>query len=68
MVRMASEESQDWSCSASGCEAMSFFVFLLYASKAAVKMVSKFVEEVAVDGIWDIVIVERSWVDAEWIL
>ena len=55
---MASEESQDWSCAASGWEAMSFFVFLLYASKAAVKMVSKFVEEVAVGGIWDIVIVE----------
>jgi hypothetical protein len=52
------EESQDWSSVASGCEAMSFFVFLLYDSKAAVKMVSKFVEEVAVGGIWDIVIAE----------
>ena len=52
---MASEESQDWSCAASGCEAIFFFVFLLYDFKAAVKMVSKFVEEVAaVDGIWDI--------------
>ena len=53
---MASEESQDWSCAASGCEAIFFFVFLLYDFKAAVKMVSKFVEEVvAVDGIWDMV-------------
>ena len=56
---MASEESQDWSCEASGCEAMSFFVFLLYDFNAAVKMVSNVVEEVlATGGIWDIVITE----------
>ena len=36
---------------------MSFFVFLLYDFKAAVKMASNVVEEVlAVGGIWDIVI------------
>ena len=42
---------------------MSFFVFLVYDFKAAVKIVSKFVEEVvAVDGIWDIVILnECGW-------
>ena len=54
---MALEELQDWSWAASGCEAMSFFVFLLYDSKTAVKIVSKCVEEGAVGGIWDIVIV-----------
>ena len=37
---------------------MSFFVFLLYDSKAAVKIFSKFVDDVVVGGIWDIVIVE----------
>jgi hypothetical protein len=59
-ARIALEESQDWSCAASGCEAMSLFVFLLYDSKAAIKIVSKVVEEVAIDGTWDIVIVK--WV------
>ena len=39
---------------------MSFFVFFLYSSKAAAMMVSKFVEEVEVDGIWDIVLVETG--------
>jgi hypothetical protein len=48
---------------------MSFFVFFLYASKAAVKIVSKFVEEVvAVGGIWDIVIAERVWIVGKGIL
>ena len=55
---MASQESQDWSCAASGCEVMSFFVFLLYDCRAAVKMVSKLVEEVAGGGNWDIVIAD----------
>ena len=60
---MASEESQDWSCAASGWEAISFFVFLLYSSKAAVKIVSKFVEEVGAGGIWDILIAdEPGWI------
>jgi hypothetical protein len=54
---MALKESQDWNWMASGYEAMSFIVVLLYDFNAAVQIVSKFVEEVAVDGIWDIVIV-----------
>ena len=48
-------ESQDLSWSAREWEAMSFFVCFLYSFKAAAKMVSKFVEEVDVDGTWDIV-------------
>ena len=54
---MALEESQDCNWVASGWEAMSFFVFFLYAFKAAVKIVSKFggLEEVAVGETWDIV-------------
>ena len=43
---------------------MSFFVFFLYASKAAVKIVSKFGDGVMlVDGTWDMMLVrldERS--------
>ena len=40
---------------ASGCEAMSVFVFLLYDSKATVKIVSKVVEEVAARvTVWEI--------------
>ena len=38
---------------------MLFRSFLLYASKAAVKMVSKFVEEVGAGGIWDILIADE---------
>lgn len=49
------EESQDLSWSAKGWEVMSFFVCFLYSLKAAVKIVSKFGEEVEVD---DIVLVE----------
>ena len=48
-------ESQDLSSAARGWEAMSFFVCFLYSFKAAVKIVSKFWEEVEVDGTWDIV-------------
>ena len=55
MARMALEESQDFSWVAKGWEVMSFFVFFLYASKAAEKIVSKFVEYVEVDRAWDIV-------------
>ena len=55
MARMALEESQDFSWVAKGWEVMSFFVFFLYASKAAEKIVSKFVEYVEVDGTWGIV-------------
>ena len=54
MARMALEESQDWSWVARGWEVISFFVCFLYAFKAAEKIVSKFVEEVEVDGTWDI--------------
>jgi len=61
---MVPGESQDFSWAARGWEAMSRFVWFLYASKAAVKIVSKFVEEVAVDGTWDIVLVEGAWLDA----
>ena len=43
---------------------MSVFVCCLYASKAALKIVSKSVEDVAVDGTWDIVLTEGAWVDA----
>jgi hypothetical protein len=62
---MALGESQDCSCADRGWEVISFFVCLLYAFKAAVKMVSKFVlvEEVAVGGYWDI-IAEGAWLDA----
>ena len=42
---------------------MSFFVCLWYAFKAVVKIVSKFVKEVEVDGTWDIVLVEGAWLD-----
>ena len=55
MARIALEESQDFSWVARGWAVMSFFVFLLYASKAVEKIVSKFVEDVEVDGTWDIV-------------
>jgi hypothetical protein len=54
-VRIALEESQDCSWVARGCEAISFFVCFLYASKAAVYIVSKFVEEP------EVAIVERTW-------
>lgn len=39
---------------AKGWDAMSFFVCFLYVSKAAVNILSKFLEEVAVDETWDI--------------
>ena len=51
---MALEESQDWNWVANGWEVMSFFVLFLYASKAAVKIVSKFGEAVIVGGTCDI--------------
>jgi hypothetical protein len=54
---MALEESQDWSWVARGWEAMSFFVCFLYVSKTAENNVSKFGEEVEVDGTWDIMLV-----------
>jgi hypothetical protein len=57
-VRIALEESQDRNWVARGWEAMSFFVCFLYSFKAAVKIVSKFVDDVAVDGTLDIVLVE----------
>ena len=37
---------------------MSFFVWSLYTSKAALKIVSKSVEDVAVDGTWDMMLDE----------
>ncbi len=61
---MALGESQDCSWAARGWEAMSFFVCFLYASKAALKIVSKSVGDVAVDGTWDIVLVEGACMDA----
>ena len=42
---------------------MSFFVFFLYASKAAVKIVLKVGEEVVLGGTWDMVFVDRVWLD-----
>ena len=63
---MALGESQDCNSTARGCEAMSFFVCLLYAFKAAVSIVSKLVEEVEVEGIWDIV-AEEAWLDTQGI-
>ena len=57
MARIALGESQDLSWAARGWEAMSFFVFVLYSSKAAVKIVSKLVGAVEVDGISDMALV-----------
>jgi hypothetical protein len=57
MARMALGESHDWNWAANGWEAISFFVCFLYAFNAAEKIVSKLVEEVEVDGTWDIVLV-----------
>ena len=57
-ARTAFGESQDLISVAKLWAAMSFFVRFLYFSKASVKMVSKFGEEVDVDGSsgsWDIV-------------
>ena len=48
---------------AKGWEVMSFFVRCLYASMAAVKIVSKIVEEVEADGTWDIGLVEGDCLD-----
>jgi hypothetical protein len=48
---MALEESHDCSWVARGWEAISVFVCCLYSFKAAVKIVSKLVEDVEVDGI-----------------
>ena len=62
---MALGDLQDLSWTAIGWAAMSFFVFFLYSSKAAVMIVAKFGEEAAaVDGTWDIVLVDRDGVDA----
>jgi hypothetical protein len=55
MAIMALEESQDFSWVAKGWEAMSFFVFFLYAFKESEKIASKFMEDVDVEGTWDIV-------------
>jgi hypothetical protein len=66
MAMMALEESQDFNSVARGWEVMSFFVCLLYVFKAAVKIVSKFGEEVEVDGTWDIMtLVEGLGSDAQ---
>jgi hypothetical protein len=66
MAMMALEESQDFNSVARGWAAMSFFVCFLYAFKAAVKIVSKFGEEVEVDGTWDIMtLVEGLGSDAQ---
>ena len=53
---MALGESQDLSWVARGCEAMSFFVCLLYSFKAAANIASRLVGEAAdVDITWDMV-------------
>ena len=57
---MALGESQDLSWAAKGWEVMSSFVCLLYSFKAAAKIVSKFGEDVDVDGTWDIAY-SKSW-------
>ena len=64
MARTASGESQDLTWAARGCEAISFFVFVLYSSKAAVKIASKLVGAVEVDGSSDMVLVEGDRLDA----
>ena len=53
---MALEESQDCNSVASGWVAISFFVCFLYAFNASANIVSKCVEEVEVDGTWDMMI------------
>ncbi len=62
MARMELGESHDRNWAARGWEAMSFFVCFLYASKAALKIVLKFAEEVdvAVGRTWDMRLVEGS--------
>ena len=55
---MALGDSQDFSWVARGWEAMFFFVCLWYSSKAAAKIVSKFVDDAAVYETWDITSVE----------
>ena len=60
-MRIALGESQDLSWAARGWEAMSSFVCLLYSFKAVAKIVSKFWEDVDVDGTWDIVYSELGW-------
>ena len=56
MAMMAPEESQDCNSLAKGWAAIFFFVCLLYVVKAAVNIVSKFVEEVEADGTWDMMV------------
>lgn len=51
---MAREELQDCSLTARGWEVMSSFVFLLYASKEALKISSKLVEEAVEVDVCDI--------------
>ena len=63
-MRIAVEEPQDLIWAAKGWEVISFFVCFLYSLKEAVKMVSKFGEEVEADEIWDIVQVEGAWAEA----
>ena len=58
------EEPQDLIWVAKGWVAISFFVCFLYSFKEAVKMASKFGEEVEADEIWDIVQVEGAWAEA----
>ena len=61
MAIIARGESQDCNLVARGWEARSRFVCCLYAFKAAVKIVSKFVEEEEVDGTWDMVVRYRGY-------
>ena len=47
---MALGDSHDLISAAKGWEAISFFVFFSYSSRAAFKIASKLVEEAEVDG------------------
>jgi hypothetical protein len=46
---MAAGDSQDWSSAASGCARRSFFVRLLYVSKALLIISWKLEDEVAIE-------------------
>jgi hypothetical protein len=60
-VIIAPGKSQDWSWTARGREVMSLFVYSLNVSKAPLKIVSEYVEGMAVDGTWDMVWAEEAY-------
>ena len=61
---MALEELQDSRRVARGWEAISRFVCFLYSFKAAVKIVSKLVEEEELEGTWDM-LVEGAFLEVQ---